>query len=157
MDKELLVALDTTEEAPRLICKEAFGIDPSKGFTHKRELANVVKAWKEAKVQTETKVKYDSVARAQGEPVSMLSAGWNQLRTAFKQKHGEHLHDTVLPAQSCFEAFEEKLSDGNLWAESLNHVVSVAEEEEQEYKKPEPQRHMSLHLDGQLSIHQTRL
>ena len=69
----------------------------------------------------------------------MLTADWNQLLAAFKQKYGEHLHDTVLPAQSCFEAFEEKLSDGNLRTESLNHVVSVAEQEEQEYKKAEPQ------------------
>ena len=44
LDKELFVALDTTEEALRLTCKDAFGIDPSKGFTHKRELAKVVKA-----------------------------------------------------------------------------------------------------------------
>ena len=118
LDKELFVALDTTEEALRTTCKEAFGIDPAKGFTHKRELAKVVKAWKDAKVHSETKVKYDSVARAHGEPVSMLSADWNQLLAAFKQKYGEHLHDTVLPAQSYFEAFEEKLSDGNLRAES---------------------------------------
>ena len=154
MDKELFVALDdTTEEALRTTCKEAFGIDPAKGFTHKRELGKVVKAWKDAKVHSETKVKYDSVARAHGEPFSMLSA---QLLAAFKQKYGEHLHDTVLPAQSYFEVFEEKLSDGNLRAESPNQVVSVAEQEEQESKKAEPQRHMSLHLDGQLSIQTKR-
>ena len=116
----------------------------------------VVKAWKDAKAHSEAKVKYDSVARAHGEPVSMLSADWNQLLAAFKQKYGEHLHDTVLPAQSYFEAFEEKLSDGTLRAESLNQVVSVAEQEEQESKKAEPQRHMSLHLDGQLSIQTKR-
>ena len=107
-------------------------------------------------MHSETKVKYDSVARAHGERVSMLSADWNQLLAAFKQEYGEHLHDTVLPAQSYFEAFEEKLSDGNLRAESLNQVVSVAEQEEQESKKAEPQRHMSLHLDGQLSIQTKR-
>ena len=61
----------------------------------------------------------------------MLSADWNQLLAAFKQKYGEHLHDTVLPAQSYFEAFEDKLSDGTLRAESFDQVVSVAEQEEQ--------------------------
>ena len=86
----------------------------------------------------------------------MLSADWNQFLAAFKQKHGEHLHDTVLPAQSYVETFEEMLSDGNLRAESLNQVVSVAEQEEQEKKKAEPQRRMSLHLDGQLSIQTKR-
>ena len=156
LDKELFIALDTSEETLRLTCKDAFGIDPTKSFAHKRELAKVVKAWKEARVHAETKVKYDSVARAHGEPVSMLTPDWNQLIAAFKQKYGEHLHDTVLPAQSYFEAFEEKLSDGNLRAESLTQVVSVAEQEEQESKKAEPQRHMSLHLDGQLSIQTKR-
>ena len=116
----------------------------------------MVKAWKEAKVHADTTAKYESVARAHGESVSMLSADWNQLLAAFKQKHGQHLHDTVLPAQSYAEAFEEMLSDGNLRAESLNQVVSVAEQEEQEQKKAEPQRHMSLHLYGQLSIQTER-
>ena len=37
LDKELFVALDTTEEALRLTCKDAFGNDAFKGFTHKRE------------------------------------------------------------------------------------------------------------------------
>ena len=32
------VPLDTTEEALRLTCKEAFGIGTSEGITHKREL-----------------------------------------------------------------------------------------------------------------------
>ena len=116
----------------------------------------MVKAWKEAKVHADTTAKYESVARAHGESVSMLSADWNQLLAAFKQKHGQHLHDTVLPAQQYAEAFEEMLSDGNLRAESLNQVVSVAEQEEQEQNKAEPQRHMSLHLDGQLSIQTER-
>ena len=39
LDKELFVALDTTEGALRLTCKDAFGIGASKVFTHKRELA----------------------------------------------------------------------------------------------------------------------
>ena len=44
LDKELFVALDTTEQALRKTCEQAFGIDPSKSFLHKRELAKVVKA-----------------------------------------------------------------------------------------------------------------
>ena len=156
LDKELFVALDTTEEALRKTCEQAFGIDPSKSFLHKRELAKVVKAWKDAKVHADTKVNYDAVARAHGETVSMLAPDWISLLAAFKQKYGEHLHDTVLPAQSYFESFEEKLSDGHLKAETLAHIVSVAEQDEQESKKAEPQRHMSLHLDGQLTIQTKR-
>ena len=110
LDKELFVALDTTEEALRKTCEQAFGIDPSKSFLHKRELAKVVKAWKDAKVHADTKVNYDAVARAHGETVSMLAPDWISLLAAFKQKYGEHLHDTVLPAQSYFESFEERSS-----------------------------------------------
>ena len=57
-----------------------------------------------------------------------------------------------MPSQSYFEGFEERLANGQHRAETLCHVVSVREQEEQESKKPDTQRHMSLHLDGQLTI-----
>ena len=41
-------------------------------------------------------------------------------------------------------------------AETLAQIVSVAEQDGQELKKAEPQRHMSFHLDGQLTIQTTR-
>ena len=116
----------------------------------------MVKAWKDAKVHADPKVNYDAVARAHGEIVSMLAPDWISLLAAFKQKYGEHLHDTVLPAQSYFESFEEKLSDGHLKAETLAQIVSVAKQDEQESRKAEPQRHLSLHLDGQLTIQTKR-
>ena len=63
-DRGLFVALDTSEESLRKTAEEAFGVDPAKGFVHKRELAKIVKAWHTAKVQNETKVRVDAVARA---------------------------------------------------------------------------------------------
>ena len=42
-DRELFVALDTSEESLRETCQETFGIDSSKGFAHKRELAKLSK------------------------------------------------------------------------------------------------------------------
>ena len=44
VDRALFVALDSTEEGIRKTAQEAFGIDPEKGFAHKRELAKIVKA-----------------------------------------------------------------------------------------------------------------
>ena len=44
-DRELFLALDTSEESLRDTCKEAFGVDPSKGFAHKRELGKIIKAY----------------------------------------------------------------------------------------------------------------
>ena len=155
-DRELFVALDTSEESLRDTCKEAFGVDSTKGFTYKRELGKIIKAWSNAKVHSDTKLKIDAVARSHGEPVSMLCADWESLMVTFKNKYGTHLHDTVLPSQSYYEAFEERLANGQFRAEPLNHVVSVHEQEDQESKKPETQRHMSLHLDGQLTIQTKR-
>ena len=79
LDKELFVALDTTEEALRKTCEQGFGIDRSKSFLHKRELAKVVKTWEDAKVHADTKVNYHAVARAHGETVSMLAPDWISL------------------------------------------------------------------------------
>ena len=110
-DRELFVALDTPEESLRETCKEAFGIDSSKGFAHKRELGKIVTAWNNAKVHNDTKLKLDAVARAHGEPVSRLCSDWEDLIFAFKAKFGTHLHDTALPAQSYFEGFEERLAE----------------------------------------------
>ena len=138
-DRELFVALDTSEESLRDTCKEAFGIDPSKGFAHKRELGKVIKAWNNAKVHSETKLKIDAVARSHGEPVSMLSSDWESLMTTFKSKYGANIHDTLLPSQSYFEGFEERLASGQLRAETLAQIVSVREQEEQESKKPDTQ------------------
>ena len=55
IDRELSVALDTSEESLRDTCKEAFGVDSTKGFTHRRELGKVIKAWNNAKVHSDTK------------------------------------------------------------------------------------------------------
>ena len=115
-DRELLVALDSNEESLRDTCKEAFGVDSSKGFAHKRELGKIIKAWNNAKVHGDTKLKIDAVARSRGEPVSMLCADWEALMTTFKGKSGAHIHDTLLPSQSYFQGFEERLANGQLRA-----------------------------------------
>ena len=129
-DRELFLALDTSEESLRDTCKEAFGVDPSKGFAHKREFGKIIKAWNNAKVHSDTKLKIDAVARSHGEPVSILGADWEALLVTFKNKFGTHLHDTLLPAQSYFEGFEERLASGQLRAEPLTQVISTREKED---------------------------
>ena len=51
-DRSLFVALESSEDGIRTTAQEAFGINPDKGFSHKRELAKVVKAWSTARLQT---------------------------------------------------------------------------------------------------------
>ena len=86
----------------------------------------------------------------------MLQVDWTALLDGFKEKYGEHLHDNRLPSQSYCEAIEEKLSDGQLTAETLVHVVSLQEGLEQKAEHPEPPRQLGLHLDSSLTIQTKR-
>ena len=56
----------------------------SKGFTQWK----IVKAWNNAKVHGDTKLKLDAVARAHGEPVSMLCSDGEALINTFKANFG---------------------------------------------------------------------
>ena len=151
----VFVALDPTVEGLTDTLKEAFGVDPSKGFAHKRELAQLIAAWEESKVQCETKTKVDAVARAHGEPISHLPADWESIMKGYKQKHGANIPEYYLPSQSYFEAFEEKVNEGRLRPETLAQVVGVEEEEAQERTKPEQPKQLHLTLDENLTV-QTR-
>ena len=70
------------------------------------------KVWNQAKLQAEAKQKVDAVARAHGEPVTMLSCDWVSLMNQLKQKYGQHIHESRLPSQTHSETHEEKLADG---------------------------------------------
>ena len=122
------------------------------GLPHKREFARVVTSWKTAKVMSETKLQTDAVARAHGVPVTLLPCDWTSLITEYKNKHGKHIPDEKLPAQSMFENFAERLADGTLKAEPLSHIVSLFEEEQQDAKKPDPTRQYNLQLGSKLTI-----
>ena len=108
----------------------------------------MVTAWKTAKVKAETKLQTDAVTRAHGVPVTLLPCDWMSIVTEFKKKYGAHIADDRLPAQSMFEHFPEKLADGTLKAEPLSHAISLFEEEQQEFKRPEPARQYNLQLDS---------
>ena len=135
----LMVALDSTEEGFMKTCKQAFEIDTEAGdFAHKREWAKLNMVWKQARITCDTKDRVDAVKRAHGEPVSFLTADWVSLLREFKKQRGK-IQDSELPAQSYYEAFEESLHDGTMQAETLSHVVSIAEEQKQRASRPEPQ------------------
>ena len=85
------------------------GIDPAVGFSHTREMAKMVKAWNRAKIEAEVTTKVGAVAKAHGEPISMLKCDWVSLMTRFGDQHVDNIHETRLPAQSYFESFEEAL------------------------------------------------
>ena len=95
------------------------------GLSHKREFLRLVTARKTEKVMSETKLQTDAVARAHGVPVTPLPVDWIAMMTEFIRMHGTHIHDDRLAAQTCYEHFAERLSDGALEAELLSQIVSV--------------------------------
>ena len=74
----------------------------------------------------------------------------------FKQKYGQHVHESRLPSQTCFEACEEKLADGLLYTETLAQMISLAEDNKQKALKLEVGRQMGLRLDNTLNIQTKR-
>ena len=123
----MFVALHHTVEGFTQAVSAGLGIDPSVGFSHSCEMAKMVKAWNIAKVQAEVKTKVDAVAKAHGEPISMLKCDWVSLMTRFGDQHGDNIHETRLRAQSYFENFEEALADGSLEVGRLDQVVNGLE------------------------------
>ena len=155
LDREVFVSLHHTVEGFKEAVTAGLGVNPAVGFSHSREMAKLVKAWNSAKVQAEVKTRVDAVAKAHGEPISMLKCDWISLMARFGDQHGENVHESRLPAQSYFENFEEALSDGSLEAERLDQVVNVLEERAELAKTPHAAKHLGIHLDSSLSI-QTR-
>ena len=74
---------------------------------------------------------------------------------AFKDKNGSNIHDNRLPAQSYYDGFEERLSDGSMIAEPLTRIVNLLEEKKLEPSKPEPSQTVGFNLDSIVTI-QTR-
>ena len=111
LTRRFFVALDSTEEGLKDAAREAFGIDVSRGFPHKREFAKLSAIGHKSK-------EVDAVTRAHGELVTQLPADWESMMTKFKAKFGMDSPEFHLPGQSYFEAFEEKLNEGRLKPEN---------------------------------------
>ena len=76
---------------------------------------------------TDTKLKVDSIAKAHGELVVMLTADWISLEVQFKEKYGNDILDEKTADTVVCRVFGARLADGNPKAETLAHVVSPAE------------------------------
>ena len=145
---------DTAEELKTLAADMGMDVKDG-GMPHRREYARVLTAWKKCRTQVEVKVNTEALQKQHGEPIRMLPEDWTSVMVHFKSKYGNDLQKEELPAQAYFEEFQEKLSAGMLQAEPLSQMISQAEAEEQERKKPDPPRQYGLHLNASLTI-QTR-
>ena len=74
LDREVFVSFHHTVEGFKEAVSAGLGIVPAMGFSHNREMAKMV---------TDIKTKVDAVAKAHGEPVSMLKCDWISLMTRF--------------------------------------------------------------------------
>ena len=154
-DRETFTGLADSPEELRTIASD-LGINLADGgMPHKREYSKVLMAWKRTKAQVEVKTSTEALQRQHGEPVRMLPEDWTSVIVKFKSKYGTNLQEEELPAQAYFEEFQEKLAAGMLQAEPLDQVISQAEAEEQDRKKPDPPRQYGMHLNATLTI-QTR-
>ena len=79
----------------------------------------------------------------------MLTGDWNTLMPNFMDKYGEENDHSGLPSQSNFEAFEEKLADGDLFAETLTQNISLAQKKPN--KEPAMNGQMDLNFDSTLT------
>ena len=95
LDREVFVALHHTVEGFTHAVSAGLCIDPAVGFSHSREKAKMVKVWNSGKVQAEVKTKVDAVAKAHGEPISMLKCDWVSLMTRFGDQHGDNILEGV--------------------------------------------------------------
>ena len=157
LDREDFVNLHSNEKGIRKVITEpdAFGVDPEKGFVHARGLARIIKAWTDAKAQAEAMQHVDNVAKAHGEPTTMLRVVWMTLLDRFKENM-----ESTCTTTGCLLTHTMKLSkrsDGQLSAETLAHVVSLQDELEQKAKHPEPTRQLGLHLDSSMTIQTKRV
>ena len=79
------------KKASNRLSKEVFGIDvyvSENSFPHKREMSKLISAWKEGRLQQDTKEKADAVSGAHVEPVSRLPEDWEAVMEAFQKNTG---------------------------------------------------------------------
>ena len=75
-DRQPVCTFDATEEGLKTSAADFdINLGPGgRGLSHKRELARLVTAQKQAKVQSDVKLNLDAVAKALGEPVDIMAA-----------------------------------------------------------------------------------
>ena len=71
----------------RSTAKQALGLHASVEVHNVREMAKIISAWHEAKLQNDAVAKVDAVARAHGEPTSRFPQDWEAMMDIFRGKY----------------------------------------------------------------------
>jgi len=121
--------VEASEEAFREWLKADLGLDPSASVGARVTVAKLAEAWEAARQRASTSRKLEAEARVTGQTREMLKGVHLALRRACARTHGA-VEDRRCPGRAYLESRLEQLDDGELEAEPLSKVTTVAIEQE---------------------------
>jgi len=124
----IFARIEATEVDFRKWLLDDFGFDPQSGVQGRVETAKLVEAWDTARQRSTTSRKLEAEAKVTGTGRELLKGVHLALRRAHVKAHGE-VDDRRCPGRSYIEARLEQLDDGELEAEPLTKVTTVALEQ----------------------------
>jgi len=121
--------VEPSEDAFREWLKVDLGLDPQHSVGDRVLVAKLAEAWEAARQRATTTRKLDAEARVTGHAREMLKGTHLALRRACARAHGV-VEDRRCPGRAYLESRLEQLDDGELEAEPLSKVTTVALEQE---------------------------
>jgi len=121
----IFAKLEPTEESFRQWVADDLGFDADAGVAGRVEMAKLVEARDAARVRSATERKMEAEAKTSGTSRELLKGVHLSLRRALVKASGE-VDDRRCPGRAYVEARLEQLDDGELEAEPLTKVTTVA-------------------------------
>jgi len=121
--------VEPTEDSFREWLKADLGLVPASSIGDRVIVAKLAEAWEAAKQRATTTRKLEAEARVTGQSREMLKGTHLALRRACARAHGQ-VEDRRCPGRAYLEGRLEQLDDGELEAELLSKVTTVALEQE---------------------------
>jgi len=121
--------VEPSEDSFREWLKSDPDLDPQRSVGERVVVAKQAEAWEAARQRASTTRKLDAEARVSGQAREMLKGTHLALRRACARAHGA-VEDRRCPGRAYLENRLEQLDDGELEAEPLSKVTTVALEQE---------------------------
>jgi len=121
--------VEPSEDSFREWLKVDLGLNPTSSIGERVVVAKLAEAWEAARQRASTTRKLDAEARVSGQAREMLKGTHLALRRACARAHGT-VEDRRCPGRAYLENRLEQLDDGELEAEPLSKVTTVALEQE---------------------------
>jgi len=141
--------VEPSEDSFREWLKADLGLDPQHSVGERVLVAKLSEAWEAARQRASTTRKMDAEARVSGQARELLKGTHLALRRACARAHGP-VEDRRCPGRAYLEMRLEQLDDGELEAEPLSKVTTVALE--QESVATQPGAGVDVRKDGVLHV-----